>query len=72
MLPGGLDGLVILDKLKRDPATKNIPVVVATNIDDQGVTAIEKSVVWYFVKAQTPIDEVVVKIDQIVGQVKNI
>ena len=65
MLPGGPDGFIVLDKLKSEQATKNIKIIVATNIENQAVKAIETGVVWYFVKAQTPIKEVVEKIDSL-------
>lgn len=65
ILPGGADGFVILKKLKENESTKNIPVIMATNIDNQVVKAIDAGAVWYFVKAQTPIDTIVKKIEEI-------
>jgi CheY-like chemotaxis protein len=64
MLPGGMDGFTVLDQLKSDIQTKNIPVFVSTNLDDQAITALSKGAVWYFIKAQTPIADVVAKVKE--------
>ncbi len=65
MLPGGMDGFVVLDKLKSEKTTKKIPIIVATNIEDQAVKAIKSGAIWYFVKAHTPIEVVVNKIAEL-------
>ena len=35
MLPGGMNGFDVLERLKADPATKPIPVIVLTNLDSE-------------------------------------
>lgn len=67
MLPGGPDGFFLLTQLKHNAITKNIPVIVATNIDDQIAKALDTGATWYFVKAHTPIEAVVDKIKAILA-----
>lgn len=33
MLPGGVDGFEVLEKVKQDPKTKDLPVVIVSNLD---------------------------------------
>jgi len=49
-----MDGLEVLDKLKADPATKKIPVVVLTNLAGQqdAEAALAKGAVRYIVKSE--------------------
>lgn len=56
-----LNGLEALDKLKADPATKSIPVVMATNLSttDDAETAIKKGAVKYIVKSEVTPAEIV-------------
>ena len=35
MLPGGSNGFDLLEQIKRDPGTKDIPVLVLTNLDSE-------------------------------------
>lgn len=65
MLPGGADGLVILKALKKDPVCAPIPVIIATNLEDQVMAFIDAGAVWYFVKAHTPIETLLAKIKSI-------
>lgn len=65
MLPDSPDGFVILKDLKKNPSTKTIPVILSTNIENRVLQAIEQGAVWYFVKAQTPIQKIVDKIREI-------
>src|SRR5690348_10406053 len=67
MLPGGINGFDVLEFLKKDPATPNIPVLVLTNLDKEEKTAKEIGAVEYMVKANTSITQVVAKIKQILG-----
>lgn len=56
-----LNGIEVLDKLKSDPATKNIPVVMATNLSttDDAETALKKGAVKYIVKSEVTPSELV-------------
>ena len=33
LLPGGIDGFEVLEKIKADPVTKDVPVVIISNLD---------------------------------------
>jgi CheY-like chemotaxis protein len=49
-----LNGLQVLEKLKADPATKSIPVIMLTNLAGQqdAETAISKGAIKYIVKSE--------------------
>lgn len=59
-----LHGFEVLKKLKEDPETKEIPVIVLTNLERiQDVnTAIEMGATTYLVKTEYKIEEVIEKI----------
>lgn len=63
----GKGGLLGLDELKADQATRSIPVVMLTNIEGQEKLALEKRAVDYIIKAKTPIEEVVAKVKKYIG-----
>lgn len=56
-----MNGLEVLSKLKSEPSTKDIPVVVLTNIADMNITnrAISAGAVQCIIKSQTDPSEVV-------------
>jgi len=58
------DGFEVLKELKEDEATKEIPVIVLTNLED--VESIEKAIglgaTTYLVKAQYTLEEVIQKV----------
>ena len=56
-----MNGMEMLSKVKADPATKDIPVVVLTNIADMNITqmALQKGAVLCIIKSQTEPDDVV-------------
>lgn len=49
-----MNGLEVLEKVKADPETKNIPVVILTNLAGQkdAETALAKGAVKYIIKSQ--------------------
>jgi len=61
-----IDGLKVLSKLKTNKATKNIPVIVLTNVEDTEKIdkAIELGISAYLVKANYSLQEVIDKIEQ--------
>ncbi len=59
MLPGGMNGFDVLEQLKRNPATKQIPVIILTNLDSEEKVAKAAGTAAYLVKASTTKDEIV-------------
>ena len=57
-------GFEVLKQLKSDPETKDIPVIVLTNLEEVGEVekAIELGATTYLVKSQYSLEEVVEKI----------
>lgn len=64
------DGFEVLEILQNDPEVSKIPVVVLTmlNAEENVRRAMELGAIDYIVKSQHPIDEVVEKIKNIVGE----
>lgn len=62
-----MDGFKVLEELKKDKKTKNIPVVVLTNLE--GIEEVEKAIqlgaTTYLVKAQYTLKEVISKVKEI-------
>lgn len=56
-----MNGLEVLENLKKDPKTKSIPVVILTNLADQhdAEVALSKGAVKYIVKSEHEPKEVV-------------
>ncbi len=55
------NGIETLDKLKADPATKSIPVIMATNLSttDDAQTALKKGAIKYIIKSEVTPSELV-------------
>ncbi len=64
-----LDGFEVLKKIKANPATANIPVIVLTNLEsaEDVNKAIELGATTYLVKANYEIDDVIDKVKQSLG-----
>ncbi|HCM37141.1 MAG: Response regulator [Candidatus Gottesmanbacteria bacterium GW2011_GWB1_43_11] len=62
MLPGAINGLEVLKKLKEESDLKQIPVLVLTNLSSHKDTAIEMGAVDYFVKANLSTQDLSTKI----------
>jgi len=58
------NGFEVLEKLKKDEVTKEIPVIVLTNLED--IESVEKAIelgaTTYLVKAQYSLEEVIQKV----------
>jgi two-component system, sensor histidine kinase and response regulator len=67
MLPSGMNGFDLLEQLKREENLKNIPVIVFTNLDSERNVAISMGAVDYIVKANTSIDDLVIKVKSHLG-----
>lgn len=65
-----LHGFEVLKELKTSPETRNIPIIVLTNLEGIGDIdkAIELGATTYLVKAQYTLEEVVEKIKKVLGQ----
>lgn len=59
MLPGGMNGFDVLEQLKRNPNTKQIPVIVLTNLDSEEKVAQKVGAAGYLIKAETTKDEII-------------
>lgn len=60
------DGFEVLTELKADPALKNIPVIILSNLgqDEEVQKGLSLGAEDYFVKTEHPISEVVEKVQQ--------
>jgi CheY-like chemotaxis protein len=67
-----MDGFAVLDALKKDKATANIPVVLLTNLGQKEDVkkGFEKGAVGYLIKAHFMPSEVVEKIKKILKESK--
>jgi two-component system, OmpR family, phosphate regulon response regulator PhoB len=65
MLPGDMNGFEVLEKIKVDPATANIPVIVLTNLDTEKDAALKAGANDYLLKANTTLEELVNKVTSI-------
>lgn len=68
MLPGGMNGFDFLEQLRHDKIMQNIPVYVLTNLDSERKVAMDIGATDYFVKANTSIDEIVKRINNLLKQ----
>jgi DNA-binding response OmpR family regulator len=65
-----IDGFQVLKDLKADPATQNIPVILLTNLGQEGdiKRGMELGAVDYLIKANFTPNEVVAKVKKALGQ----
>jgi len=63
-----MHGFEVLKKLKEDPETKDIPVLILTNLEgaDQVEKAIELGATTYLVKTSYSLNEMVKKIKEVI------
>jgi DNA-binding response OmpR family regulator len=64
-----VQGFEVLKALKQDPATAAIPVIVLSNLGQERDVqqAMELGALAYFVKAHLSLQELVVKVDEVLG-----
>ncbi|MBI5356743.1 response regulator [Candidatus Collierbacteria bacterium] len=67
MLPGGMNGFDVLEQLESNPLTKNIPVIVLTNLDSEEKVAKTIGARYYIVKANTTKDQIVKLVGNCLG-----
>jgi two-component system, OmpR family, phosphate regulon response regulator PhoB len=65
MLPGGKNGFDIMEELKSDPATSQIPIIICTNLDSEKETAMKIGATDYFIKSDSPVSELTDKVNKI-------
>jgi len=65
-----MHGFDVLKKLKADEKTKNIPIIVLTNLEGMGDVekALELGATTYLVKANYSLEEVVQKVKKALGE----
>ena len=64
MLPYGMNGFDVLEKLKKDTSLADIPVLMLTNLDTEEKTALSVGASEYIIKANTSIAQVIEKVKQ--------
>lgn len=65
-----MNGFDVLAALKKDQATKNIPIVILTNLgeDENRKKGMKMGATDYLIKSSVGIEEITIKINQIFGQ----
>lgn len=67
MLPGSMNGFDVLEEMRANQVTKNVPVMVLTNLDSERQTALSIGAQEYFVKADLPMEELIGHVRKLVG-----
>lgn len=63
MLPGGLNGFDVAEQIRQDPATKNIPILILTNLDSEQQSA-QSVGAAYLVKTNTSLEHIAQKVKE--------
>ena len=64
MLPGKLNGFDVLRQLKLSASTKGIPVIVMTNLMEEGKSALELGAIEYLLKVNVSLQELLEKVEK--------
>ncbi len=67
MLKGNLNGFDVLEQLKGSDGLKSIPVIVLTNLEGERRSALNIGAIDYIEKANISIEEVVLKVKNILS-----
>lgn len=67
ILPGHLNGFDLLEELKVGKISKDIPVVVVTNLESEEKVSKKIGAAFYFVKANTAISQIVNKVKELLN-----
>lgn len=62
ILPDGVNGFDVLEKIKKNPVSSKIPVLVLTNLEGEEKTALEIGADDYIIKTNTSLDKLLTKI----------
>lgn len=65
MLPGGMNGFDVLEQLKKDPKTREIKVLILTNLSTEEKVAKEIGASGYLVKSNTKPNQVVIAVKKL-------
>ncbi|MEK7570946.1 MAG: response regulator [Patescibacteria group bacterium] len=71
LLPGGMDGMELLKRLRQTEWGKATPVIVLSNLDATGQILhdiLEAKPAYYIVKVRTTPDEVIQKVTEVVSK----
>lgn len=65
LLMTGMDGIEVLEKLKQNPKTKNIPAIIVTNLDKHELAqkAMALGALDFIVKSTIPLREMMSRIE---------
>jgi CheY-like chemotaxis protein len=65
LLMAGMDGIEVLEKLKKNPKTRNIPSIIVTNLDKHELAqkAMDLGALDFIVKSRVPLREMMVRIE---------
>ena len=67
MLPGGMHGFDLLERLKADEKLKKIPVIVLTNLESEEKVAKDIGAIDYIVKVHVDPKDVMEKIKKVLA-----
>lgn len=70
MLREKLNGFDVLEELKKRPETKNIPVLILSNLGGEEKVAKEIGAVEYLIKANTSLEEIINKVKNLLDAQK--
>ena len=64
-----MHGFEVLENLKNDPAVKEIPVIILTNLgqDEEEKKGRELGAIDYFVKANTSLDVIIKRVEEVLA-----
>ncbi len=64
------DGYEVIDEIKNDPKTKNIPIILLTNLsgDENVEKAFSKGITTYLVKSDQKLEDVLEKINELLDR----
>lgn len=65
MLKGNMNGFDVLEELKRDQTLHSIPVIVLTNLEGEQKSALNIGAIDYIEKTNISIDDVVLKVKNV-------
>lgn len=64
MLPGGMNGFDVLQQLKLSKETKDIPVIIMTNLAEEGESALKLGATEYLLKVNITLQDLVEKVNK--------